>query len=661
MGKSHDFPFGIMDVAELLNLRIRRPYAKGFYADCPICGDKRGKMSLSTELDAWRCNYCGEHGGMLDLYARIYNISNSEAYREICEALQNGDFESNRKEWTPVFPFSIMDVAELLHLRIHRPYAKGFYADCPICGDKQGKMSLNTELDSWHCNCCSEHGGMLDLYARVYNLSDSEAYRKICEALLSDDFEPNGKEWAFAYKRQKLPFPPKQSELSDARTIHQTYSMLLEMLTLSKKHREHLRTVRGLTDEQIAERGYKSTPPFYLCRKLTERLLEKGCTVQGVPGFYQKDGHWTVKFYTKIAGILIPARGIDSLIRGLQIRLDVPIKDENDDPDKEGAKYIWLSSSNKEMGVSSGSPVHFVGDPMARTVFVTEGLLKADVAHYLMNRTFAAVAGANNTAGLELLFQLLAENGTELIVEAQDMDKYRNEQVDKGASKIYLLAKQCGLQFRRLTWNPNYKGIDDWQLALKRKQSGKEEYRMNFKQRYIYGLCDFDAIDDEIEAWHEDAERSETLEERLGFTSEEYASFLQEDEDSFARYLLSLRKQQGFRIYQLDFSDGRTKKFAFEGLKGLQKAGYEQPPASEYALVCEDTLLCCQDDSEQACLERIFDRYNGSLPDGYSGRSMAPSDVVELYGENGRKYFYRDKDSFCPVKFSPMLAKKQKK
>ena len=113
---------------------------------------------------------------------------------------------------------------------------------------------------------------------------------------------------------------------------------------------------------------------------------------------------------------------------------------------------------------------------------------------------------------------------------------------------------------------------------------------MNFKQRYIYGLCDFDAIDDEIEAWHESAEHSGTLEEHLGFTAEEYADFLQGDTQAFEQYLHSLQKQQGFRIYQLDFSDGKTKKFAFEGMKGLRKAGYEQPPASEYALIYEGML-----------------------------------------------------------------------
>ena len=105
MNKSHDFPFGIQDVAELLHLRMRRPHATGGYYDCPICGDKRGKMSISTEKDSWRCNYCGEHGGMLSLYARINHISNSEAYREICESLQNGEFSTHYYEpTTPAHP-----------------------------------------------------------------------------------------------------------------------------------------------------------------------------------------------------------------------------------------------------------------------------------------------------------------------------------------------------------------------------------------------------------------------------------------------------------------------------------------------------------------------------------------------------------------------------
>lgn len=42
----------------------------------------------------------------------------------------------------------------------------------------------------------------------------------------------------------------------------------------------------------------------------------------------------------------------------------------------------------------------------------------------------------------------------------------------------------------------------------------------------------------------------------------------------------------------------------------------------------------------------------------YRGRSIAPSDVLELYDESERRYFYCDMAGFLQVKFSPALAKK---
>jgi hypothetical protein len=239
------------------------------------------------------------------------------------------------------------------------------------------------------------------------------------------------------------------------------------MLPLSVLHRENLHR-RGLNDEQIGRLGYKSTPPPGFCRPLTESLVKQGCTVRGVPGFYLDDnGKWTVRFCQKTAGLLIPARGIDGLIRGAQIRLDVPIRDKGAAEGKSGTKYLWLSSASKRMGTGSGSPVHFVGDPFAKTVYVTEGFLKADIAHCLMNRSFAATAGANNIAALGSLFDTLAENGTALIVEAQDMDKYHNKMVEKGAARVRQMAREYGMEALGLNWNPEYKGIDDWQLALR--------------------------------------------------------------------------------------------------------------------------------------------------------------------------------------------------
>ena len=344
------------------------------------------------------------------------------------------------------FPFGIMDVVELLHLRIRRRQANSVYVDCPFCGDRRGKMNVNFVKNVWRCNYCDEHGGMLALYARLNNTTTSDAYWEIGEALCNDfhreqpnsGYEMAGNQQAgtgspvlgtqtdlAGYERKGELKTVQQAERASRQEIHQTLSLLLAMLPLQLAHRNHLRSPkRGLSDEQIDRIGFKSTPPPFLCRSITERLMKQGCKVEGVPGFYLDDsGRWTMNFYRKNAGILIPAVGYDGMIHGLQILLDVPLKQKDDPPDKAGAKYIWFSSSSKNMGVTSGSPVHFIGNPSARVVYVIEGLLKADISHCLTNRTFAAIAGANNTSQLDTLFALLAQNGTEEIIEAHDMDK----------------------------------------------------------------------------------------------------------------------------------------------------------------------------------------------------------------------------------------------
>lgn len=495
---------------------------------------------------------------------------------------------------------------------------------------------------------------MLALYAKVYGISNAEAYREICEVLQTGDYAP-----VYQTDQNLRPKEVEQSSKASRQEIHQTLSMLFSMLSLTPKHRTHLHEVRGLTDEQIDRFGFKSTPSPYLCKSLTARLLKQGCTVQGVPGFYlAEDGKWTVRFGARTAGIIIPAKSVDGLVCGAQIRLDTPIREENAPNDKEGTKYLWLSSSSKPLGTSSESPIHFVGDPCSRVVYVTEGLLKADICHALMHRTFAACAGANNVSKLDELFAFLKKNGTEEIVEAQDMDKYRNVHVEKGASKIYLMARKHGLQCRQLTWNPNYKGLDDWQLAIRNQVENKPK-EMDFKQRYLHGRCEFSEVDAFVQDWHHAPPDGVTLQAFLGLTDNEYHAFLQPGGNARLAELLSAqRRQLGVRIYQLEFTDTeKTKPFAFSGIDALHKAGFQQPPASEYRLVHDEKLLCPKDEPDLAVLERIYDRYNGRLPPDYSGRCVAPSDVLELYDAEKRRYYYRDTKQFAPVSFSPLLAR----
>jgi len=499
---------------------------------------------------------------------------------------------------------------------------------------------------------------MLPLYGKVHGISNSAAYQEICDTLATDGFS----EGHYAPACQVKASSPEAASIDKApdQEIHRTLTALLSLLTLTPAHREHLRTVRGLTDDEISGFGFKSTPPSKLCRTLTEHLIKQGCRVQGVPGFYVNDyGKWTVKFYQRTSGIVIPLRGVDGLLHGLQIRLDHPIRDENDPPDKVGSKYLPLTSSGKSQGVTSGSPVHFVGDPHARVVYVTEGALKADIVHALTGRTFVATMGANNINGLDELFSFLSRNGTEEIIEAEDMDKHRNEGVYRGACAVQRLAKKHGLSCHQLNWNPNYKGIDDWQLALRRKRNEKKEQsNMDFKEMYLSGLCDFDHIDHFIKQWHVNYEGEMGLADYLGLTQEEYEMYLQQDLAMALQDCLDRQRRcQYYRIYQLDLGGGTPIPFAFAGIRKMRENGYEQPPAAMYRLVNDDSILCPNEQSEHDVLERIFTLYSDKLPKGFIGRNTALSDVIELYGDSGRSYFYCDVNGFTGVKFSPMLAK----
>ena len=386
------------------------------------------------------------------------------------------------------------------------------------------------------------------------------------------------------------------------------------------------------------------------------------CENHAMPGFYRDDGgQWTMAFYQKTAGILIPAIGFDGMLQGFQIKLDIPLKNKDDPPEKPGAKYIWFSSSSKKGGTGSGSPVHLAGNPSARVVYVIEGLLKADISHCLTGRTFAAIAGANNTSPLDAMFALLAQSGTEEIIEAHDMDKYNNKMTMAGASKIYLMAQKHGMNCRRLTWNPNYKGFDDWQLALRQgSQRQKEIEKLSFKEQYLRGLCKLAHIEDCVEQWQHRAEQDIGLTEYLGLTGEEHKTFLCGGRDALAALLELQRRKQRFVLYQLQLDEENAIPFAFKDITALKAAGYEQPPAAMYYVAGSGEIYCPAEESDDTLLKRLFADCRERLPEGCRGRPMAISDVVELNHGAKRAYYYvSGQDQFRQVKFSPMLAKKE--
>lgn len=348
------------------------------------------------------------------------------------------------------FPYQMVDILPLLGIPI--PDKGDFYARCPLCDDARSKH-LNIVLQNgkgkdnvFCCAKCKTSGGVLDLYM-LYNGISSDKRTYAMEQLRkelprSDGFVP-----------QRKPEPKiVNHQCADIKKRDACYRMLLSELILSDKHMQDLLD-RGLTKEEIAAKGYRSTPAYgseSICRK----LIDKGAYLKGVPGFYRNQkGNWDVVFSGK--GLLIPVKDEDGMIQGLQLRLD---KQDGVDVDR---KYRWVSSTGKSDGTQSTVWCHFTGN-VGPEIYLTEGPLKADIASLRLGKGFVAVPGVNSLSLLPNMLKTLSERGVKKVYIAYDMDFIYNIHVQNGLEEIKKIIAKAGLVSEQLMWDPHYKGIDDY-------------------------------------------------------------------------------------------------------------------------------------------------------------------------------------------------------
>lgn len=245
----------------------------------------------------------------------------------------------------------------------------------------------------------------------------------------------------------------RQLDLTDMFGERDVFLSMLDHLVLLDKHGENL-LERGLSEERIQENGYRSMPETERGRRLLADLLRShGHELCGLPGFRTYYGDWTISGPN---GFLIPVRNKDGLIQGLKIRLD-----DADTPDR---KYRWFSSRNMPNGTRSYSWVHVTGDTSRKRAFLTEGPLKGDVASHLANNElFICVGGVNALGGLT---DTIRELGVREIVEAMDMDQMTNKNVRDAILTMRKEVKKIpGIRYSKYTWNPDYKGVDDYLLS----------------------------------------------------------------------------------------------------------------------------------------------------------------------------------------------------
>lgn len=360
------------------------------------------------------------------------------------------------------YPFDILWVAEQCGLLDGKINTSGeeWNVRCPLdgCNDKKTHLGLNLSINTWKCPHCGSGGGMVDLYARIFDLSRKEATRQLYKLWRGSDApRPH------AHKKriqQAISEAPKSVEAPIERRDAAYRALLGHLKGLTDEHLLNLRS-RGLTMEDILRLGFKSL--VYRKRHLA---VTGQIDTTDVSGFYTYKGRRMVN--TDLEGILIPYQDLYGRIGMLELRMF-----------GEKKRYMRFSSGKQKDGrtecCKSVSTVHHVGiDPHnpPKKVYMTEGALKADVANALSSLPFIAISGVTNQAGLENALRLLKEIGVETIVLAFDMDLYSNQNVRKGIKSSVKLIKKVGLKVHFATWDQTLKGIDDFYWAKVKHLAG---------------------------------------------------------------------------------------------------------------------------------------------------------------------------------------------
>jgi len=339
----------------------------------------------------------------------------------------------------------IIDIAQQLNLKLHSIQGgKQYETHCWKCEDESihGKLTINPIKGVYRCAKCGYSG---NVYTMAYDILGSK--ESALELLVGNklDYQPQQR------RKQAL---PKENSIAPIDIRHAVYTAFLKRMILHSSHRQDLRS-RGLSDAIIQQKGYKSTLHWDSTVGVCYLLQKEGYSLQGIPGFYEKDGQW---LFMTVPGFLIPIRDKENRIQGLQIRVDNAILKQKPNL----SKYIWKSSAGKLNGTSSGAPVH-IARPSKPTIpsvaYITEGPLKSDIAAEYLGGTFIGIAGVG-------LYKQAVEAAKELGITTApvlfDMDKLKNKGVKKAETKLLEELRKTGIDTFSIEWNPKAgKGVDD--------------------------------------------------------------------------------------------------------------------------------------------------------------------------------------------------------
>ena len=310
---------------------------------------------------------------------------------------------------------------------------------CPKCG--RNKLNYDLAKNVFHCfySGCEYSGNGLTAYADAYGYaSNKDAYKAYVSGEGSKEITEQTMEQTMKLREVIETEKKETSPLASPDVIDKTLRELINVLSLSDEHRTSLEA-RGFEDISGFRSVYKN-PDWR--KSVARKLIQSGCDLRGVPGFFKKDGVWELVCMGN--GILVPYYSPTGIIVGAQIR---------NDAERSGQKYVWLSSSGRpkaktlEFRTKARSEVSWCGGyeittsgkipriPQDKTVYLTEGAMKGQLAYQLSGRPFIAVAGVNCLKQLKVFLEEMKNYGVRKIAIAYDMDRFQNPGVAKALKK----------------------------------------------------------------------------------------------------------------------------------------------------------------------------------------------------------------------------------
>lgn len=397
-------------------------------------------------------------------------------------------------------PFGIDFVIEqdLAPLGIRKvPNSKGYSINCPFC-EKKGlkpdhhhKYTIDIYKNVGHCMRCDSGHGIIGLHQALSkgNISMDEARKDLMkrwEGLPSDvriEFSHTIERLQEENEKQLYPAP---IEIRDS-----VYRAFLAQLTLSDTHHDDL-IKRGLSEKEIADRMYKTVPAVgfktlavnsFSCEDLDAL---KRHPQWGIPGFYDIRSN-EPKTVRCDPGFFVPVRDEFNRISGMQIRYDPLPQDAPESKKEHYAKYKWFNSNYKERKdgctASGCESIHYATQLLhvPESIILTEGVLKADITSRLGGRIkkvapipVLGLVGVYNTEGLAFELIKLRDYGLKEVVVAFDMDYRDKPQVFQALENVKEIISGVKLKYSVYNWNPKYKGIDDFFLAIwERRQESR--------------------------------------------------------------------------------------------------------------------------------------------------------------------------------------------